>query len=56
LNVDPPADRSKRAELVHQYREAGATWWIELEATGQLTEPSVELYRQRIRRGPPEEI
>ncbi|GHO83134.1 LLM class flavin-dependent oxidoreductase [Dictyobacter formicarum] len=54
LNVTPSTDRHQSIELVQQYREAGATWWIELETTGQVTEQSFEAYRERIRRGPPE--
>jgi alkanesulfonate monooxygenase SsuD/methylene tetrahydromethanopterin reductase-like flavin-dependent oxidoreductase (luciferase family) len=33
---------------VRPYAEAGATWWLEYDATGHYTD-----YRERIRRGPP---
>jgi alkanesulfonate monooxygenase SsuD/methylene tetrahydromethanopterin reductase-like flavin-dependent oxidoreductase (luciferase family) len=33
---------------VRPYAEAGATWWLEYDATGRYKE-----YRERIRRGPP---
>lgn len=37
------------AEIVQPYSEAGATWWIEYEASRE----SFDEYRDRIRRGPP---
>lgn len=49
VNGEMPVDAYQRAEVIQQYIEAGATWWIELEATGE----SFEEYRGRIRRGPP---
>lgn len=49
VNGELPADPRKRAEMIQRYSEAGATWWIELEAPGQ----SFEDYRERIRQGPP---
>ncbi|MFL5624113.1 MAG: LLM class flavin-dependent oxidoreductase, partial [Ktedonobacteraceae bacterium] len=49
VNGETPADPHKRAEIIQQYSEAGATWWVELEAEGE----AFEEYRERIRRGPP---
>ncbi len=43
-----PTDLNQRAEIIQRYSEAGATWWIEVEASGE----SFEAYRERIRRGP----
>jgi len=48
-NGELPADPHEKAEMIQRYSEAGATWWIELEAPGQ----SFEEYRERIRQGPP---
>src|SRR6266566_128959 len=48
VNGETPADPHKRAEMMQRYSEAGATWWVELEAQGE----SFEEYRERIRRGP----
>ncbi|GCE06072.1 LLM class flavin-dependent oxidoreductase [Dictyobacter aurantiacus] len=53
LNVKPSEDKHQNAELVRQYSDAGATWWIELEPTDQVTEQSFAAYREHIRRGPP---
>lgn len=49
VNGEVPDDASKAAEIIRAYQEAGATWWIDLEGTGE----SFEEYRARIRRGPP---
>jgi alkanesulfonate monooxygenase SsuD/methylene tetrahydromethanopterin reductase-like flavin-dependent oxidoreductase (luciferase family) len=42
---DTPTDR----DHVRPYADAGATWWIEYEAS----RPDLAAYRERIRRGPP---
>jgi alkanesulfonate monooxygenase SsuD/methylene tetrahydromethanopterin reductase-like flavin-dependent oxidoreductase (luciferase family) len=49
VNGETPADPRKGAEIVRPYYEAGATWWVEYEASRQ----SFEEYRKRIRQGPP---
>lgn len=49
VNGELPADPGKRAEMLGQYREAGATWWMELAREGE----SFEEYRKRIQHGPP---
>jgi alkanesulfonate monooxygenase SsuD/methylene tetrahydromethanopterin reductase-like flavin-dependent oxidoreductase (luciferase family) len=49
INGETPADPRKGAEIVRPYYEAGATWWVEYEASRQ----SFEEYRERIRQGPP---
>ncbi|MGZ3584903.1 MAG: LLM class flavin-dependent oxidoreductase, partial [Ktedonobacterales bacterium] len=49
VNGETPSDSDTGAALVHPYREAGATWWIEYEAS----RTSLAAYRQRIRSGPP---
>jgi alkanesulfonate monooxygenase SsuD/methylene tetrahydromethanopterin reductase-like flavin-dependent oxidoreductase (luciferase family) len=49
VNGETPADSRKGAEIVRPYYEAGATWWVEYEASRQ----SFEEYRERIRQGPP---
>jgi len=49
VNGELPADPHERTEMIQRYSEAGATWWIELEAPGQ----SFEEYRERIRQGSP---
>ena len=49
VNGEALADPHERAEMIQRYSEAGATWWVELEAQGE----SFEEYRERIRRGPP---
>ena len=49
VNGETPADPRKGAEIVQPYREAGATWWVEFEAS----RGSFEEYRERIRQGPP---
>ncbi len=48
VNGETPVDPLKGAEIVQPYREAGATWWVEFEASRQ----SFEEYRERIRQGP----
>ncbi|GLV59295.1 luciferase-like protein [Dictyobacter sp. S3.2.2.5] len=53
LNVKPSENTHQNAELVRQYSEAGATWWIELEPTDQVTEQAFKAYCEHIRRGPP---
>lgn len=47
VNVVTPPDRKQAAEIVRPYREAGATWCVE------LSPDSIEEYRDRIRNGPP---
>jgi len=49
LNGETPADPRQGAEMIQPYREAGATWWVEFEASRE----SFEAYRERIRQGPP---
>jgi alkanesulfonate monooxygenase SsuD/methylene tetrahydromethanopterin reductase-like flavin-dependent oxidoreductase (luciferase family) len=49
LNGETPADPAAGAEIVEPYRDAGATWWVEYEAS----RGSFDDYRRRIRRGPP---
>ncbi|TMD51641.1 MAG: LLM class flavin-dependent oxidoreductase, partial [Chloroflexi bacterium] len=49
VNGEIPAGAQNGSEIVQAYQEAGATWWIELEGSGE----SFEKYRARIRRGPP---
>jgi alkanesulfonate monooxygenase SsuD/methylene tetrahydromethanopterin reductase-like flavin-dependent oxidoreductase (luciferase family) len=49
VNGELLTDPRARAEMIQRYREAGATWWIELEPPGQ----SFEKYRAHIRQGPP---
>jgi len=49
VNGELPTDPRQRAEMIQRYSEAGATWWVEVEAPGQ----SFEEYRERIRQGPP---
>jgi alkanesulfonate monooxygenase SsuD/methylene tetrahydromethanopterin reductase-like flavin-dependent oxidoreductase (luciferase family) len=49
VNVEAYTDQARRTEMAQQYSEAGATWWIELETSGE----SFEGYRERIRQGPP---
>ncbi len=49
VNGEGSADIHKWAEVAERYSEAGATWWVELEAEGE----SFEGYRKRIRQGPP---
>jgi alkanesulfonate monooxygenase SsuD/methylene tetrahydromethanopterin reductase-like flavin-dependent oxidoreductase (luciferase family) len=49
VNGETPADPHQGAEIVQPYIEAGATWWVEYEASRE----SFEEYRQRIRQGPP---
>jgi alkanesulfonate monooxygenase SsuD/methylene tetrahydromethanopterin reductase-like flavin-dependent oxidoreductase (luciferase family) len=49
VNGETPADPHKGAEIVQPYEEAGATWWVEYEASRE----SLEAYRARIRQGPP---
>lgn len=49
INGELSGDADKDTELLHQYCDAGATWWIALDE-----EPSsFERYRARIRQGPP---
>ena len=49
VNGETLADARKGAEIVEPYIEAGATWWIEYEASRE----TFEEYRERIRGGPP---
>lgn len=49
VNGETPADARQGTEIVRPYQEAGATWWIEYEASRD----SLEEYRERIRHGPP---
>jgi alkanesulfonate monooxygenase SsuD/methylene tetrahydromethanopterin reductase-like flavin-dependent oxidoreductase (luciferase family) len=49
VNGEVPDDAGKAAEIIQAYQEAGATWWIALEGSGE----SFEEYRARIRQGPP---
>ena len=49
VNGETPGDPHKGAKIVQPYSEAGATWWIEFEASRE----SFEEYRERIRQGPP---
>jgi alkanesulfonate monooxygenase SsuD/methylene tetrahydromethanopterin reductase-like flavin-dependent oxidoreductase (luciferase family) len=49
VNGEVPGDAGKAAEFIQAYQEAGATWWIDLEDTGE----TFEEYRARIRCGPP---
>lgn len=49
VNGETPADSHKGAEMVQPYQEAGATWWVEYEAS----RAGLEEYRARIRQGPP---
>lgn len=49
VNGETPSDATSGAALVHPYGEAGATWWVEYEAS----RTSLAAYRQRIRSGPP---
>ncbi len=49
VNGETPSNARRGAALVNPYREAGATWWIEYEAS----RTSLAAYRQRIRSGPP---
>ena len=49
VNGEIPAGAQNGSEIVQAYQEAGATWWVELEGSGE----SFEEYRARIRRGPP---
>jgi alkanesulfonate monooxygenase SsuD/methylene tetrahydromethanopterin reductase-like flavin-dependent oxidoreductase (luciferase family) len=42
-------DPRQRVEMIQRYSEAGATWWVEVEAPGQ----SFGEYQKRIRQGPP---
>ncbi len=46
---ETPSDARTGAEIVQPYGEAGATWWIEYEASRN----GFEEYRERIRNGPP---
>lgn len=48
VNGELPADPGARAEMLQRYSKAGATWWVEVEADGQVFED----YRERIRQGP----
>jgi hypothetical protein len=49
VNGETPADARKGAVIVQPYEEAGATWWIEFEAS----RASFDEYRERIWQGPP---
>jgi hypothetical protein len=46
---ETPSNARTGAETVQPYGEAGATWWIEYEASRK----GFEDYRARIRNGPP---
>jgi alkanesulfonate monooxygenase SsuD/methylene tetrahydromethanopterin reductase-like flavin-dependent oxidoreductase (luciferase family) len=49
VNGETSSDLKKGAEIVQPYIEAGATWWVEYEASRE----GFEDYRERIRNGPP---
>ena len=49
VNGETPDDPAAGAGIVAPYREAGATWWVEFEAS----RAGFEDYRRRIRSGPP---
>jgi len=49
VNGETPSDNHTGSEIVRPYQDAGATWWIEYEASRE----SFEKYRERIRQGPP---
>jgi alkanesulfonate monooxygenase SsuD/methylene tetrahydromethanopterin reductase-like flavin-dependent oxidoreductase (luciferase family) len=49
VNGETPADPRRGAEIVQPYIEAGATWWLEWEASRK----GYDAYRTRIRQGPP---
>jgi alkanesulfonate monooxygenase SsuD/methylene tetrahydromethanopterin reductase-like flavin-dependent oxidoreductase (luciferase family) len=49
VSGETPANPRQGADIVQPYQEAGATWWVEYEASRQ----SLEEYRERIRQGPP---
>lgn len=49
VNGETPGDSRKGAEIVRPYEAAGATWWVEYEASRER----LKEYRERIRQGPP---
>lgn len=49
VNGETPSDPQEGAEIVHPYEKAGATWWIEYDASRK----TFETYRKRIKSGPP---
>ncbi len=48
MSGETPNDRQQGIDMVHQFQEAGATWWVEEGLGWELGE-----FRDRVRSGPP---
>lgn len=48
VNIDTPSNLKSLDDIARRYRDAGATWCVE------LSPDSIDQYRERIRRGPPQ--